>query len=63
MAVDGKVVWAAEHVKAAGPRGKAPEAVVVPIKGARQVELRAESPGKMDVLGRVDWVNAALVRP
>ncbi len=61
--LDGKVVWHAEKVTAAGPHSDPPAVVTIPIKGAQKLELHAESPTNLDVLGRVDWLNAALVRP
>ncbi|HVX83852.1 MAG TPA: NPCBM/NEW2 domain-containing protein [Phycisphaerae bacterium] len=63
VAIDGKIAWHADNLKGLGPHAAAPEQVSLPIKGAHTIELRADSPGRMDVLGRVDWLDAALLRP
>jgi hypothetical protein len=63
VSLDGKVVWHLDNLKPVAPHGAAPDVVTLPIKGVRKLELHAESPGKMDVLGRVDWLNIALTRP
>ncbi len=63
VSLDGKVVWHLDNLKPVAPHGAAPDVVTLPINGVRKLELHAESPGKMDVLGRVDWLNIALTRP
>jgi hypothetical protein len=63
VSLDGKVVWHLEDLKSVPLHGAPPDVVTLPIKGAHKLELHAESPGKMDVLGRVDWLNIALTRP
>ncbi len=63
VSLDGKVVWHLDNLKPVAPHGAAPDVVTLPVKGVRKLELHAESPGKMDVLGRVDWLNIALTRP
>jgi hypothetical protein len=63
VAIDGKIVWHADNLKGLGLHAQPPAQVSLPIKGAHTIELRADSPGRMDVLGRVDWLDAALLRP
>ncbi|MCL2641009.1 MAG: NPCBM/NEW2 domain-containing protein [Phycisphaerales bacterium] len=61
VVVDGKVLWEAGGLKA----GEAAVEVAVAIKGGRRLELRAVpalGDGKLDVLGRVNWLNVALLR-
>ena len=63
--LDGKLLWEANNLKP----GNAAIEVTVPIKGeggGKQLELRATPAlgnGKLDVLGRVNWLNVALLRP
>ncbi|MCL2645512.1 MAG: NPCBM/NEW2 domain-containing protein [Phycisphaerales bacterium] len=62
VVLDGKVLWEARGMKA----GEAAVEVSVPVKGGKQLELRATPAlgnGKLDVLGRVNWLNVALLRP
>jgi hypothetical protein len=58
VVVDGRTVWTSEVLKP----GHISEAVSVPIKGGRRVELHADPTERMDVLGRVDWIDVALRR-
>ena len=59
IVLDGKVIWEAKGMKA----GQVSEALSLDIKGGRTLELRAETAKRMDVEGRVDWVNVAVIRP
>ena len=59
VVADGKVLWEAKGIKA----GQAMGALTLPVTGVKHLELRAEPASRMDVLGRVDWVEAALHRP
>ncbi len=59
IVLDGKVLWEAKGMKA----GQISEELNLPLKEGKMLELHAEPAGKLDVLGRVDWVNAALIRP
>ena len=59
IVLDGKVLWEAKGMKA----GQISEELLLPVKGGKTLELRAEPADKLDVLGRVDWLNIALVRP
>jgi hypothetical protein len=54
--LDGKVLWETASLK---PGEISPE-LSLPIQGGRKLELRADSAGKLDVQGRVNWVNVAL---
>jgi len=59
--LDGKLLWEASNLKA----GDAAVELAVPIKGGKRLELRATpalADGKLDVLGRVNWLNVALLR-
>ncbi len=62
VVLDGKVLWESKGLKS----GELKEELALPIKGGKRLELKAEPAlggGKLDVLGRVDWINVALVRP
>ena len=71
--LDGKVLWQAKGLQtgdaAKGAIGQASAELALPIKGGKRLELRADPTtamgrdGKVDVLGRVDWLDVALVRP
>jgi hypothetical protein len=58
VVLDGKVLWEKKSLKA----GQLTEPLKLPIKGGRKLELLADPADKMDVQGRVDWVNVALTR-
>jgi hypothetical protein len=58
VVLDGKVLWEGRNMKA----GQVSEELRLPVKDGKMLELRAEPAGRLDVLGRVDWLNAALVR-
>ncbi|MEI8195258.1 MAG: NPCBM/NEW2 domain-containing protein [Phycisphaerae bacterium] len=59
IALDGKVLWEAKAMKA----GQISPALNLPITDGRTLELRAAPADKLDVLGRVNWVDVVLVRP
>jgi hypothetical protein len=62
--LDGKILWEAKALKAGATQVS--EDLELPIKGGKKLELRATSAlgnGKVDVLGRVNWLNVALTRP
>jgi hypothetical protein len=64
--LDGKVIWEEKGIKPMTTQGSEPKEIELPIKGGKQLELRADpalAGGKIDVLGRVDWLHVALVRP
>jgi hypothetical protein len=58
VVLDGKVLWEKKGLKA----GQISEVLKLPIKAGRKLELRALPAGKLDVQGRVDWVNIAIMR-
>ena len=61
VVLDGKVLWESKGMKA----GAASEELALPVAGGKRLELRANPAlggGKIDVLGRVDWLNVALIR-
>lgn len=58
VVLDGKVLWEGRNMKA----GQVSEELHLAVKDGKMLELRAEPAGRLDVLGRVDWLNAALVR-
>jgi hypothetical protein len=63
--LDGKLLWQAKDLKTGGIHQLSDE-LSLPIKGGKLLELRADPAldgGKIDVLGRVDWLNVALTRP
>jgi hypothetical protein len=63
--LDGKILWQKPLHCAAGV-GEISEELSLPLHGGKHLELRAnpvEGSGKLDILGRVDWLNVALIRP
>ena len=58
IVLDGKTLWQAT-MKA----GEISPPLQLNITNGHSLELRAEPAEKMDVLGRVDWVDIALLRP
>lgn len=58
VVLDGKTLWKSEplHPGQISPR------LELPVAGGRRLELRAEPGSRLDVLGRVNWVNPALRR-
>ena len=59
IVLDGKTLWEAKDMKA----GTVSEPLNLTITNGRKLELRAEPAEKLDVQGRVNWVDVALVRP
>jgi hypothetical protein len=59
IVLDGKILWQAKGMKA----GTLSEPLQLTITDGRKLELRAEPADTLDVQGRVDWVDVALVRP
>lgn len=59
IVLDGKKLWEAKTMNA----GQISPPLNLPIVDGHTLELRAELAGKLDVLGRVDWVDVVLVRP
>ena len=55
---DGKVVYSGDHLQA----GMANTVVRVPVAGVQRLTLKAVDAGRYGVRGRVDWLNAVLVR-
>lgn len=58
IVLDGKTLWQSETMKA----GEISTELSLPVKNGRTLELKADPADKLDVLGRVNWVNAALIR-
>ena len=56
--VDGKVVYSGQHLQT----GMASTVVRVPLTGAQTLTLKAVDAGRYGVRGRVDWLDAVLVR-
>jgi len=42
--------------------GEISEELALPIKGGKRLELHADPTERLDVQGRVDWINIALRR-
>jgi hypothetical protein len=60
--LDGKVLWQKSSV---APTADLPEQLTLPIKGGHHLELLAAPPkdqAGLDILGRVDWLDPALLR-
>ena len=57
--LDAKTLWSITAMKA----GQLSEPLLLPLTDGHKLELLATSPEKLDVLGRVNWVNPALIRP
>jgi hypothetical protein len=63
IVLDGKVIWQKSSVATATDT---PELLHLPIKGGHHLELRADPPkdqAGLDILGRVDWLDPAILRP
>jgi hypothetical protein len=58
IVLDGKTLWEAKTLKP----GEISQELSLPIAGGKKLELRADSAAKLDVQGRVNWVNVALRR-
>jgi len=64
---DGKILWQSKNIKA----GQISPELALPITGVKLLELHADPSATgntggaqmIDVLGRVDWLNVALIRP
>lgn len=59
VVLDGKTLWEKKALKA----GQISEPLNLPIKGGKKLELRAAPGDRLDVQGRVDWLEPALSRP
>ncbi len=59
VVLDGKTIWESKGMKA----GVLSPEVKLTVKGGKMLELRAEPADKLDVLGRVNWIAPALIRP
>jgi hypothetical protein len=58
IVLDGKKIWEAQALK---PGELSPE-LNLPIAGGKKLELHADPTTRLDVQGRVDWLNVALRR-
>jgi hypothetical protein len=58
IVLDGKTLWEAKMLK---PGELSPE-LSLPIKGGKKLEFHADPTTRLDVQGRVDWLNVALRR-
>jgi hypothetical protein len=59
ITLDGKTLWRHPHMKA----GEISEPLHLDITNGKRLELLADEGDKLDVLGRVDFVDVALIRP
>jgi hypothetical protein len=57
--LDGKVLWDEKSLKP----GALSKELSLPIQGGKRLELHADPASRLDVQGRVDWINVALCRP
>jgi hypothetical protein len=62
VTIDGKVLWQTAPDKPL-KAGEAPRELTLDVKKGGRLELHADPAGKLDVQGRVDWLNVALLRP
>jgi hypothetical protein len=58
IVLDGKKIWEAKMLKP----GEISQELSLPIKGGKKLELHADPTDRLDVQGRVDWVDVALRR-
>jgi hypothetical protein len=58
ISLDGKTLWQSATLK---PGQLSPE-LSLPIKGGHRLQLTAAPAAHLDVLGRLDWLNVALLR-
>jgi len=58
IVLDGKILWHADALKP----GELSSPITLPVKGGRQLELHADPANHLDVQGRVDWIEPALLR-
>jgi hypothetical protein len=58
VVLDGKTLWQSDTLKP----GVLSEEILLPIKGGKRLELHADPAARLDVQGRVDWINIALKR-
>ena len=58
IVLDGKTLWHADALKP----GELSSPITLPINGGRQLELHADPADHLDVQGRVDWIEPALLR-
>jgi len=63
VVLDGKKLWPTSGEGKLLKPGVLSEELNLPIKGGRRLELHADPAGRLDVQGRVDWINVALRRP
>ncbi len=61
IVLDGKTIWKTDPAKPLKP-GVVSEEISLPVKGGKRLELHADPAARLDVQGRVDWVNIALHR-
>ncbi|HUO10650.1 MAG TPA: NPCBM/NEW2 domain-containing protein [Phycisphaerae bacterium] len=64
IVLDGKTIWH-QHLTCGAASGILSEPLSLPVAGGKHLEFHAEpaqGSGNLDVLGRVDWLNIALVR-
>jgi len=59
--LDGKTLWKTDPAKPLKP-GILSDELHLNVKGGKRLELHADPASRLDVQGRVDWVNAALHR-
>jgi hypothetical protein len=56
--LDGKTLWKSDTLHP----GQVSPPLNLPIAGGKRLELRADPASRLDILGRVDWLNPALKR-
>jgi hypothetical protein len=61
IVLDGKTLWKTDPAKPLKP-GVVSDELSIPVKGGKKLEFHADPAGRLDVQGRVDWVNLALHR-
>lgn len=61
IVLDGKTLWQTDPVKPLKP-GVLSDEITLPIKGGNKLELHADPASRLDVQGRVNWINIALRR-
>jgi hypothetical protein len=61
IVLDGKTIWKTDPAKPLKP-GVLSDELKLAVKGGKRLELHADPAARLDVQGRVDWVNVALHR-
>jgi hypothetical protein len=61
IVLDGKTLW--QNGDQPLKPGEISGELALPIKGGKRLELHADPTDRLDVQGRVDWINVALRRP